>query len=107
MSTLRGPESCVEMALLAVEPPGVHISRKEVDDCKKWLHALHARQEVISIPLGGQLFIDGAHTVDSLREAATWFAGHARKNSSERVLIFGVTKDRDYREFLRVLDVKN
>ena len=74
MSARRGPDSCAELALLAVAPENASVSQKDIDDCKKWLIAPHARQEVISLSSGGQLFVDGAHTADSLRETSVWFA---------------------------------
>lgn len=54
------------------------------------------------------LFIDGAHTIDSLRHCVKWFNEQTVKPKCRRFLLFNITGNRDADEMLRVLtnDIK-
>ncbi|CAH1154773.1 unnamed protein product [Phaedon cochleariae] len=48
-------------------------------------------------------FLDGAHTLESIRVCRDWFLSHTRKRPSKRTLIFNLTGDRDPDIFFKEL----
>lgn len=50
--------------------------------------------------VGHGFFLDGAHTLNSLKHACIWFEA-TKENARENILVFNTTRDRDWRAHLR------
>ncbi|XP_059619847.1 folylpolyglutamate synthase, mitochondrial [Phlebotomus argentipes] len=50
-----------------------------------------------------RIFLDGAHTVESIQVCAEWFADKTVKNNNPKCLIFNVTGCRDSKKLLKTL----
>ncbi|XP_055715486.1 folylpolyglutamate synthase, mitochondrial isoform X2 [Phlebotomus papatasi] len=50
-----------------------------------------------------RIFLDGAHTVESIEVCADWFADNTTKSNNPKCLIFNVTGSRDTKKLLRIL----
>uniref|UniRef100_A0A1B0CTM4 Folylpolyglutamate synthase n=2 Tax=Lutzomyia longipalpis TaxID=7200 RepID=A0A1B0CTM4_LUTLO len=49
------------------------------------------------------IFLDGAHTLESMEVCAEWFVDNTARNSNPKCLIFNVTGSRDSKKLLRML----
>jgi len=50
------------------------------------------------------LFIDGAHTIESLKVCLDWFKSKTHKSSNRKYLLFNVTGDRDAEKILQIIE---
>jgi len=51
-----------------------------------------------------RLFIDGAHTIESLKVCLDWFQSKTRNSRNRKFLLFNVTGDRDAEKMLQILN---
>jgi folylpolyglutamate synthase/dihydropteroate synthase len=53
------------------------------------------------------LFLDGAHTIDSIQICLEWFKKQIHDKNSIKILVFNVTGDRDSLKMLEILNSMN